>query len=121
MRTTEIKCDKCGKDLTYTGNCEDYYLTLGSAPKVGRGNFRTLMAVTPPIDREHHFCNLACLDKWRDGERMFDSLMATKWEIWKREHGTSEFGGAVKSYPSPGEDIYAAWVAECRAAANANT
>lgn len=120
MQTTEIKCDQCAKDLTYTGNCEDYYLTLHSSSKASRGGCVTLMAIRPPIGRAHHFCGLSCLDKWRDRERLYDKLMGERWNQWKEENGTKQEDGRIYSYPSPPDDVYAVWEAESRAAVDAS-
>lgn len=83
--TTEIKCDQCGKDLTYTGNCQDYYLVLGSASKAPwflkdgeRGGVLTSMAIRPPVSRTHHFCGFGCLDAWRDEARARSAEAAAK-------------------------------------------
>ena len=35
MQKTEITCDGCGRDLTYTGNCEDYRLALVNDRSIG--------------------------------------------------------------------------------------
>ena len=68
---TTITCDQCGHDLTYTGNCEDCRLVLGSeslAPwylKEGkRGGVLTSMAIAPPVDRKYIFCGIGCLAAW---------------------------------------------------------
>ena len=66
--THSIKCDDCGKDLTTTGNCEDYYLVVGPRSKsidTGGSGAVTAMAIYPPVDREYHFCDLRCIDNWR--------------------------------------------------------
>jgi hypothetical protein len=67
-----VKCDGCDADLTFTGNCEDWYLVLGNESKRPwyqehgyAGGAVTSMAMYPPVNRTHHFCNLRCLDKWR--------------------------------------------------------
>ncbi len=72
-KTVEIVCDKCGKDLSYTSNCEDYYLVVNSCSKSPwyhqqgmRGGAVTSMAISPPIDRPHYFCDLRCLEEWID-------------------------------------------------------
>ena len=72
-RTEQIICDSqhCQKDLTYTGNCEDYRLVLRSQSKTpwyvreGRsGGAVTAMAITPPVARPYYFCGLECLKQW---------------------------------------------------------
>ena len=116
MKTTTIICDSCGKDLTFTGNCEDYYLTVASASKWKRGNFVTLMAISPPLDREHTFCGLSCLDLWTARRQYITSLRAQWWEQWHVEKGT--VNGAFTLYPVPRE-IEAARDADFEAQANA--
>lgn len=86
MESHEIKCDQCGKDLTYTGNCEDYFLVLGNQTKAPwfaktgeRGGALTCMAIRPPVDRTYRFCGLVCLDTWRDVARE----KAAKQKAWR--------------------------------------
>ena len=64
-RTVEIKCDGCGRDLTSTGNCEDYRLALIVERIPSRGGAVTAMAVYPPISQNAYFCGLSCLKDWR--------------------------------------------------------
>lgn len=75
-QTIEVFCDNCGTDLTYTGNCEDYRLVLGSQPKApwyvkeGRsGGAVTAMAIPDPMPLPRHFCKRACLKDWLAEER----------------------------------------------------
>jgi len=71
MRKSEIICDGCDADLTYTGNSVDYRLVLtteGKTPWFVREGL-TIGAMTdvnlePPIKRTHHFCGIPCLIKW---------------------------------------------------------
>jgi hypothetical protein len=69
--TTEIKCDACEADLTYTGNCEDWRLVLGvqsKSPWYERdglsGGAVTSAAIPRPIPRTVHFCGVGCLHEW---------------------------------------------------------
>lgn len=95
MRTVEIKCDSCDKDLTHTGNCEGYYLVLGSASKSYRGSGAvTMVAVQPPTDREYHFCGMTCMDTWRDAARS----KAAKQKAW-RDANSKDLGGGMRTYP----------------------
>lgn len=71
MRTTEIKCDNCGCDLTYTGNSVDYRVVLsseGKAPWFEReglsGGAMTDVAIADPFPKTRHFCNETCLAVW---------------------------------------------------------
>ena len=108
MKTTTIICDSCGKDLTFTGNCEDYYLTVASASKWKRGNFVTLMAISPPLDREHTFCGLSCLDLWTARRQYITSLRVQWWDRYKVEQGTMR-----DSYPTPTREAEQEREAEC--------
>lgn len=104
MRTTTILCDSCGNDLTYTGNCEDYYLTLASASKWQRGGSVTLMAISPPTDRDYTFCGLTCLDLWT-ARRQYMGKLRTEWyERYKVEHGNWR-DGKCTSYITPSREI----------------
>ncbi len=74
-RTTEIKCDGCAKDITYTGNSVDYRLVLACEGKSAwyekegmTGGVMTDMMIYPPIKRSHHFCDLKCLSRWINPE-----------------------------------------------------
>lgn len=67
----DIKCDWCDKDITYTGNCDDYRLVLQSESKTPwyvregmEGGAVTAMAIEPELTRPHYFCNLHCLQVW---------------------------------------------------------
>jgi hypothetical protein len=71
MRTTEIKCDQCGSDLTYASNSVDYRVVLGSEGKVPwyvgeglSGGAMTDMAIPDPFPHTRHFCNPTCLAVW---------------------------------------------------------
>jgi hypothetical protein len=71
METTEIKCDQCGEDITYTGNSVDYRLILGFQSKDPwylkeglRGGAVTDMMISPPLNRAYHFCGTSCLAVW---------------------------------------------------------
>jgi hypothetical protein len=118
VQTHKIECDECGADLTYTGNCEDYYLVLGNASKGHRpGTYAvTSMAISPPLKQEHHFCGLKCMDQWRDRQRHKNGLWEQWWSKWKDEHGTKDGTERVRSYPSPTDDITGPVEAEFTAA-----
>lgn len=64
-RSTEVRCDACGHDLTTRSNSVDYRLVLDYESKPGYGSgVYTDMMIYPPIDREHHFCSMGCLARW---------------------------------------------------------
>lgn len=106
VETNKIECDECSRNLTYTGNCEDYYIVLGNASKSSRNaGIVTLMAISPPLKRTHHFCGLTCLDQWRDRARYREKLW-TEWsDRWRDEHGHKSKDGRVMSWPSAPDEI----------------
>ena len=117
MKTTEIKCDGCGGDLTSTGNMVDYRLALNVESKPLRGNFATAMSISPPLERDHHFCGVQCLDHWRDRERLYVKQMQERIDAYIDTHGKrTEFG---HSYPTPSQEMRTAWSYEARAVADA--
>lgn len=123
-KIVQITCDGCGEDLTYTGNCEDYYLVVSYSSKVPLyvkeglpGGVVTAVAIAPPIKCNHYFCDLRCLDHWSDRRRHVALLSHDWWEQWKSEHGTRDNTGHIRSYPSPPQEISDARNAEFAAAA----
>jgi hypothetical protein len=65
-KTIKIICDQCKRDITYTGNCEDYKLVLSneSIPHNPECSAVTCMASYPHIDHDVYFCNARCLKDW---------------------------------------------------------
>lgn len=59
-----ITCDCCNADLTVTGNCEDYRLTLTVEHIPSWGGAVTAMAAWPPLSHDAYFCNIKCLKDW---------------------------------------------------------
>jgi hypothetical protein len=117
MRETKVTCDGCGNDLSVRANSVDYRLVLQSESKPGSGDgFYTDMMLYPPVDRAYHFCDLKCLDHWRDHERLYAMLMNERMEAWIEQHGVDP-GSFSSSYPLPPDDIRNAWIAESRATA----
>lgn len=101
----KITCDGCGRDLTYTGNCVDYRLVLGNETKPPYPDAWsvTAMGIYPPLKRTHHFCDLLCLDQWRERERHEGRLWKQWWDKWRAENGTVT--EQFTSYPEPPEDV----------------
>lgn len=64
MKTVDISCDGCGRDLTTTGNMVDYRLLLTSENIAPSGPTATAMMVYPAIMQPAHFCGLHCLRGW---------------------------------------------------------
>lgn len=65
MKFIEIRCDQCAADLTYTGNAEDWRLSLAPQAKDSfRAGAVTTVAMARHLDREHHFCSIGCLAAW---------------------------------------------------------
>lgn len=74
-KTVEVHCDKCGEDITYTGNSVDYRIVLGSESptpwymKEGKsGGAMTDMMIYDPFPKTMHFCNETCLAMWALGK-----------------------------------------------------
>jgi hypothetical protein len=61
MRNEIVTCNTCSKDLTATGNCEAFRLALNVERIPSAGGIVTLMAVSPPLDRDRHYCGVRCL------------------------------------------------------------
>jgi hypothetical protein len=66
MKTEQVTCDYCGRDLTYTSNSDSYRLVLNNQripidPEITQ---ITDMMMTPPIKKTAHFCWLECLKGW---------------------------------------------------------
>lgn len=61
MKTTTIKCDDCGADLTEGGAMPSFYLTLSCGSRPNNTGFSYAVMVHPPIKNEMHFCGLSCL------------------------------------------------------------
>lgn len=87
MRTTEIKCDNCEADVTYTGNSVDYRIVLGSESKSpwyereGKsGGAVTDMMIYDPFPKTRHFCSTTCLAVWvaKQNNRSWRSWLAEK-------------------------------------------
>jgi hypothetical protein len=117
VKNEQVTCDGCGHDLTVRTNSVDYRLVLGSESKPGYGSGAyTDMMIYPPIDRTHHFCNLQCLDHWRDREHHYEKAYRDRSEAWRAPRTTVHPGGS-RSYPSPPAELSDAWEAESRAAA----
>lgn len=118
MRIETVTCDGCGADLTVTSNMVDYRLLLASENKPGYGGGAyTAMGKYPAIGRDHHFCNLECMDHWRSREKRYASLFESKLDGWIGEKGTRTERSS--SFPEPPPEIRKAWKDECRAAADA--
>jgi hypothetical protein len=104
---TEIKCDGCGRDITYTGNCEDWRLVLSNEAMGSRGGFVTAMAKYRPVSHTHHFCGMTCLDYWRDRERFRNELNTAWYDKWKTEKGT-KLGPGSWSIPCAPDEVTSA-------------
>jgi hypothetical protein len=64
MKKVEVTCDQCGRDLTTTGNCEDFRIVLANESIPSWGGAVTSMAIYPPLEGTAHFCGVLCLGKW---------------------------------------------------------
>lgn len=64
MEVHQISCDQCGGDLTVSGNSVDYRLALVNQKIPSNSGFVTDMMIHPPLERDCHFCRVACLVRW---------------------------------------------------------
>lgn len=66
MHVERVTCDSCSKDITYTGNCEDYRIVLcsESIPRYPDTCTATLMVAYPDFPKPLHFCRWQCFAKW---------------------------------------------------------
>ncbi len=103
-KQTKITCDSCGKDLTFTGNCDGYYITLANTRMASWGGAVTLMAVYPALDHDLTFCGLTCLDLWTTRRQYIAKLGSEWYERWKEDHGTMRDGKCI-SYTTPTREV----------------
>lgn len=109
MKKIEITCDGCSRDLTSRTNSVDYRLVLAAESKPGYGaGAYTDVAIWPPVDRDYHFCGLACLDHWRARENHIAALWAEANEKWRQENGRySQDGRSYSGISMPPEVVKA--------------
>jgi hypothetical protein len=115
----QIICDGCGIGIAYTRNCVGYRLALKVESRAKHPEVRvfTMMGVFPPLERDHHFCNLSCLGHWIDRRRYLDNLWHDWWGQWRELHGRRDATGKLGSYPAPDSEVTASKKAEFEAAA----
>ncbi len=63
MQATTTTCDACGARLGEGGGTVRYHLALGCELSPVSGAVLAVHVI-PPLDRTHHFCDLACLVIW---------------------------------------------------------
>lgn len=63
-RHETITCDHCSRDITSTGNCEDYRIALLNQHIPSVGGWVTAMAAYPHLKQNSYFCSADCLKKW---------------------------------------------------------
>ena len=61
MKTVEVLCDGCGKDITDTREMPSYRIGVYCEKLPHTSNIVLGVMVSPPLNREHHFCGLSCL------------------------------------------------------------
>lgn len=68
MRYTQIICDHCLSDITYTHNSVGYRIVLASERMEGDPNITAVTdkMVYPTFDQPLHFCNKTCLIRYID-------------------------------------------------------
>lgn len=64
MRTVEITCDNCAKDLSWSTNSVDWRLSLQNQQIPSHALAVTDMMIYPSIEADAHFCGLGCLQEW---------------------------------------------------------
>jgi hypothetical protein len=67
MKTQQITCDYCHKDITYTTNCEEWRTVVYSEPMNTHPGSDTVtaMAMYQEFDYQLHFCsNARCFIEW---------------------------------------------------------
>jgi hypothetical protein len=68
MRETTVTCDACGRDISTTTNCVDFRLALTTERLPAESDVVTLMHISQPIGRDHHFCGVRCLTAWVESD-----------------------------------------------------
>lgn len=66
MERVEVNCDHCMKSLADAGSMPTYRICLSSEKVPNSGPYMNAVHVTPPIQQDHHFCNMYCLSEWLD-------------------------------------------------------
>lgn len=64
MKDLKITCDQCGRDLTTTGNCEDFRIAVVNERITVTGGAVTSMSIEPHLQHDYHFCGCVCLRNW---------------------------------------------------------
>ena len=65
MKTIDVRCDSCEKELNEDRGMNEYRLVLYAETLPSGSNIRLSVMTYPPLDRTYHFCGLGCLDAWR--------------------------------------------------------
>jgi hypothetical protein len=101
MKTERVTCDGCGADLKHP---RWYWLSLHPEGIRGHG----------AITRDHHFCDLSCIDQWRGREQM----IALSWHKWMENGGAEPgiVGGFVEAPPEEHQRLRAEFEAAALAA-----
>ncbi len=60
----EVKCDLCQKDLTDTGNCDAWLISVRNERIPSKGGIVTLMNLEPLLPFGMDFCSVECLKGW---------------------------------------------------------
>lgn len=65
-KVNSIKCDECGEELIIDDMSPHNYGLSLKAEDYGTNSssMQHLVCIYPPIEREHNFCGLGCLQKW---------------------------------------------------------
>lgn len=60
----KVLCDQCESDLSTTGNCVAWSITLKNRQIPCHSAAVTDMMIYPQLKKDLDFCGLACLKKW---------------------------------------------------------
>lgn len=66
MKTTAHTCDNCQRDISESNGMRSFRLALRAEKIKNSSGFEYAVYVSPPIERDMHFCGTACLADWVD-------------------------------------------------------
>jgi len=74
MKSENVTCDLCSKELNETPFMAQYRLVLTVERMPNRGPTALATARRPPISRDYHFCGTGCLKGFIAGLKEEDRL-----------------------------------------------
>lgn len=69
----QIKCDNCGRDLSYSNGGYDHCLILKDREYGPDSNIIIDYYIYPLLDEDKYLCDFGCLKKWMEKEKKIDS------------------------------------------------